>query len=82
MSYADEGFYTDRYLLGRKPAISAGFDFYAVRPARSLTTIRSAVWRMRPRFQRQRVCAAANWQKQSMPGKSRGKMLEGKRQRR
>ena len=29
MSYADEGFYTDRYLLGRKPAISAGFDFYA-----------------------------------------------------
>lgn len=29
MSYADEGFYTDRYLLGRKPVISAGFDFYS-----------------------------------------------------
>lgn len=29
MNYADEGFYTDRYLLGRKPVISAGFDFYS-----------------------------------------------------
>ena len=29
MSYADEGFYTNRYLLGRKPVISAGFDFYS-----------------------------------------------------
>lgn len=29
MSYADEGFYTDRYLLGRKPVISVGFDFYS-----------------------------------------------------
>ena len=29
MSYADEGFYTDRYLLGRKPVISVGFEFYS-----------------------------------------------------
>lgn len=27
--YADETFYTDKYLLGRKPVISAGFDYYA-----------------------------------------------------
>lgn len=29
MIYADEMFYTDKYLLGRKPVISAGFPFYA-----------------------------------------------------
>lgn len=29
MIYADETFYKDSYLLGRKPAISAGFPFYA-----------------------------------------------------
>lgn len=29
MNYADEMFYTDKYLLGRKPVISAGFPFYA-----------------------------------------------------
>lgn len=29
MTYADEPFYNDNYLLGRKPVISAGFDFYA-----------------------------------------------------
>ena len=27
--YVDEAFYTDKYLLGRKPVISAGFDYYA-----------------------------------------------------
>lgn len=27
--YADVAFYTDKYLLGRKPVISAGFDYYA-----------------------------------------------------
>ena len=27
--YADAAFYTDKYLLGRKPVISAGFDYYA-----------------------------------------------------
>lgn len=29
MIYADEEFYNGKYLLGRKPVISAGFDFYA-----------------------------------------------------
>lgn len=29
MIYADEKFYTDSYLLGRKPVISAGFLYYA-----------------------------------------------------
>lgn len=29
MVYADESFYVGSYLLGRKPAISAGFPFYA-----------------------------------------------------
>ena len=29
MVYADESFYHESYLLGRKPAISAGFPFYA-----------------------------------------------------
>ncbi len=29
MTYADEAFYKEKYLLGRKPAISAGFPFYA-----------------------------------------------------
>ena len=29
MIYADEEFYKNRYLLGRKPVISAGFLFYA-----------------------------------------------------
>lgn len=29
MVYADESFYHECYLLGRKPAISAGFPFYA-----------------------------------------------------
>lgn len=27
--YADAEFYTGKYLLGRKPVISAGFDYYA-----------------------------------------------------
>lgn len=27
--YADDTFYKDNYLLGRKPVISAGFEFYA-----------------------------------------------------
>ena len=27
--YADEAFYKDTYLLGRKPVISTGFNFYA-----------------------------------------------------
>lgn len=30
MAYADESFYHGSYLLGRKPAISAGFPFYAM----------------------------------------------------
>lgn len=29
MIYADEEFYNGKYLLGRKPVISTGFDFYA-----------------------------------------------------
>lgn len=29
MIYADEKFYTEKYLLGRKPVISTGFLFYA-----------------------------------------------------
>ena len=29
MIYADEKFYTENYLMGRKPVISAGFPFYA-----------------------------------------------------
>jgi hypothetical protein len=29
MIYADEAFYTENYLLGRKPVISTGFLFYA-----------------------------------------------------
>lgn len=29
MIYADTEFYKDKYLLGRKPVIGAGFDFYA-----------------------------------------------------
>lgn len=29
MTYADEQFYIEKYLLGRKPAIRAGFSFYA-----------------------------------------------------
>lgn len=29
MIYADEGFYKENYLLGRKPVITTGFSFYA-----------------------------------------------------
>lgn len=29
MAYADETFYKDKYLLGRKPVISIGFPFYS-----------------------------------------------------
>ena len=29
MIYADEAFYIEKYLLGRKPVITAGFSFYA-----------------------------------------------------
>lgn len=29
MIYADEEFYKDKYLLGRKPVISTGFPYYA-----------------------------------------------------
>ena len=29
MIYADEAFYQNEYLLGRKPVISAGFPYYA-----------------------------------------------------
>ena len=29
MTYADEEFYKNKYLLGRKPVISTGFPFYA-----------------------------------------------------
>ncbi|WP_302326867.1 hypothetical protein [Enterocloster lavalensis] len=29
MIYADEKYYTEKYLLGRKPVISSGFPFYA-----------------------------------------------------
>lgn len=29
MIYADNEFYTEQYLLGRKPVINAGFPFYA-----------------------------------------------------
>ena len=29
MIYVDEEFYKNKYLLGRKPVISTGFDFYA-----------------------------------------------------
>lgn len=29
MTYADEAFYVENYLLGRKPVITAGFSFYA-----------------------------------------------------
>ena len=29
MVYADEDFYKNKYLLGRKAAISSGFPFYA-----------------------------------------------------
>ena len=29
MIYADEDFYKEKYLLGRKPVISTGFPFYA-----------------------------------------------------
>lgn len=29
MVYADEKYYTEKYLLGRKPVISSGFPFYA-----------------------------------------------------
>lgn len=34
MIYADESFYKETYLLGRKPAISAGFPFYARQASR------------------------------------------------
>ena len=37
MSYADEGFYTDRYLLGRKRPSAPVLTFMPVRPARSLS---------------------------------------------
>lgn len=29
MTYADEAFYQNNYLLGKKPVIRAGFDYYA-----------------------------------------------------
>ena len=29
MIYADDKFYTEKYLLGRKPVISTGFPFYS-----------------------------------------------------
>ncbi len=36
MVYADETFYKEKYLLGRKPVISAGFLFYARQASRIL----------------------------------------------
>ncbi|WP_313584471.1 hypothetical protein [Lacrimispora sp.] len=37
--YADDGFYKDKYLLGRKPAISAGFNFYARSASRIMNSL-------------------------------------------
>lgn len=34
MIYADESFYTDQYLLGRKPVVSTGFLYYARQASR------------------------------------------------
>lgn len=36
MIYADEAFYFENYLLGRKPVISSGFSFYARQASRSI----------------------------------------------
>lgn len=41
MVYADEEFYKNEYLLGRKAAISSGFPFYARQAARSWISIHS-----------------------------------------
>lgn len=37
--YADEAFYTEKYLLGRKPVISAGFDYYARSASRIMNNL-------------------------------------------
>jgi hypothetical protein len=37
--YADATFYTDKYLLGRKPVISAGFDYYARGASRVMNSL-------------------------------------------
>lgn len=36
MIYADEAFYKEKYLLGRKPVISTGFLFYARRASQTI----------------------------------------------
>lgn len=36
MIYADETFYKEKYLLGRKPVISTGFLFYARRASQTI----------------------------------------------
>lgn len=37
--YADAAFYSDKYLLGRKPVIIAGFDYYARSTSRIMNTL-------------------------------------------
>lgn len=37
--YADASFYTDKYLLGRKPVINAGFDYYARSASRIMNSL-------------------------------------------
>ncbi len=37
--YADAEFYTGKYLLGRKPVISAGFDYYARNASRIMNRL-------------------------------------------
>lgn len=39
MIYADAAFYEDKYLLGRKPVIKAGFDYYARSASRIMNTL-------------------------------------------
>lgn len=36
MVYADEGFYMNQYLLGRKPLITVGFEYYARAASREM----------------------------------------------
>lgn len=37
--YADDAFYEDSYLLGRKPVVSAGFSFYARNASKIMSSL-------------------------------------------
>ena len=72
MVYADEDFYKNKYLLGRKAAISSGFPFYARQASQIMDQY--TFGRLTIMFRKKQNYAAVNWQRLSIGRKRRKKM--------